>query len=96
MYWLYSVLVCAVSQYLGDMDTEGGPSVQEDETTPLLPLLYIPAPPGTVPGRDPTNAHLQPSREYTTTEEEEELIIVSEGVFNYCMFHYYQLYTLLH
>ena len=45
MYWLYIVLVCAVSQYLGDMDTEGGPSVQEDETTPLLPLLYIPAPP---------------------------------------------------
>ena len=43
MYWLYSVLVCAVSQYLGDMDTEGGPSVHEDETTPLLPLLYIPA-----------------------------------------------------
>ena len=39
MYWLYSVLVCAVSRYLGDMDTEGGPSVQEDETTPLLPPL---------------------------------------------------------
>ena len=50
MYWLYSVLVCAVSQYLGDMDTEGGPSVQEDETTPLLPLLYIPAPRVLFPG----------------------------------------------